>query len=66
MTPKFEVIVGNIGAVYSGNNYMQAQCCYSRYVKASHKREGRAADESVVLMHNGEVRSEYAGRNARD
>jgi hypothetical protein len=31
----FQVLVGNVGHVYDGNNYMQAQCTYSAYVKQS-------------------------------
>lgn len=61
MNPKFEVIVGNIGTVYSGNNYMQAQTKYSAYVKQSREEYGRAAGETVTLFHNGEIRSEYQG-----
>lgn len=57
----FEVVVGNIGTVYSGNNYMQAECCYFRYLKQSRKGEGRAAGESVVLFHHGEIKREHAG-----
>jgi RNA-splicing ligase RtcB len=58
---KFEVVVGNIGTVYSGNNFMQAQTKYSTYVKQSHDEYGRAAGEPVTLFHNGDIRSEYAG-----
>lgn len=61
MAAKFEVVVGNIGTVYAGNNYMQAQCKYARYVKASRDMDGRIAGEAVVLMHNGEIRMEHAG-----
>jgi len=59
--PKFEVVVGNVGIVYSGNNYMQAQCKYDRYVRASKRGDGRVAGESVTLMHNGDIRMEHAG-----
>ena len=58
---KFQVVVGNIGHVYDGNNFMQAQCCYSRYVKASKSNIGRAAGEPVTLFHNNEIRCEYFG-----
>jgi len=61
-TPKFEVVVGNIGTVYSGNNYMQAECKYSAYVKQSRSNYGRAAGEPVTLFHNGEIRSEYISK----
>ena len=58
---KFQVIVGNIGTVYDGNNYMQAQARYTAYVRASKSPHGRAAGEPVTLMRNGEIRSEYEG-----
>lgn len=60
---KFQVIVGNAGTVYNGNNYMVAQTTFSRYVKHSKLGQGRVAGEPVTLMHNGEIRSEYAGDN---
>lgn len=58
---KFQVVVGNIGHVYDGNNFMQAQCKYSSYVKASKANTGRAAGEPVTMFHNGEIRCEYFG-----
>lgn len=57
----FEVIVGNIGTVYDGNNYMQAQGKYSHYVRQSKGGWGRAAGESVTLFHHGEIRQEFFG-----
>lgn len=60
-TPKFEVVVGNIGTVYSGNNFMVASCKYSAYVKESKSGVGRAGNESVVMFHNGEIRYEHEG-----
>ena len=58
---KFQVVVGNIGHVYDGNNFMQASCKYRAYIKASKADCGRAAGEPVTLFHNGEIRSEYFG-----
>lgn len=57
----FQVVVGNIGHVYDGSNYMQAACCYAAYVKQSKAGYGRAAGEPVTLFHKGEIRSEYFG-----
>lgn len=59
MQTKFQVVVGNIGHVYEGNNYMQARTIYSAYVKQSKSGIGRAAGEPVTLFHNGNIRSEY-------
>lgn len=55
----FQVIVGNIGTVYDGSNFMVAQTCYTRYVKQSKLSGSRASGESVTLMHNNNIRSEY-------
>jgi hypothetical protein len=57
----FEVVVGNIGTVYSGSNLMVATCKWAAYVKQSRADIGRAAGESVTLFHNGEIRREYIG-----
>jgi hypothetical protein len=59
----FQVLVGNIGHVYDGANYMQAMCCYQRYVKDSKAPYGRASGEPVTLFHNGEIRCEYYPNN---
>ena len=58
---KFQVIVGNVGTVYSGNNYMVAMSEFSAYVKISKSNSSRCAGEPVTLMHNGEPKREYAG-----
>lgn len=63
---KFEVIVSNIGTVYSGNNYMQAMAKFSSYVKNSKANYGRAAGENVVSLHNGEIKREYVGTLTRN
>lgn len=57
----FQVVVGNIGHVFDGSNYMQADACYWRYVKASKANVGRAAGEPVTLFHKGEIKREYFG-----
>lgn len=58
---KFQVIVGNIGIVYDGNNNMVAHHKFSFYVKDSKTNLGRSGGESVTLMHNGEIEREYIG-----
>jgi hypothetical protein len=55
----FQVLVGNIGHVYDGSNYMQARAVYREYIRQSESGIGRAAGESVTLFHNGEIRAEY-------
>ena len=61
METKFQVVVGNIGHVYQGNNYMVANATYAQYVKASKADRGRAAGEPVTMFHNGEIHCEYFG-----
>lgn len=61
----FSVIVGNIGQVYEGSNYMTARAKYATYVKASKADSGRAAGENVTLFHNGEIKAEYFGTLAQ-
>jgi hypothetical protein len=51
---KFEVIVGNIGTVYSGTNRHEAEGAYNEYVVASKLKAGRAAGEQVTMMKDGE------------
>ena len=63
---KFEVVVGNIGTVYSGNNFMVASSKYSAYVENSKSGKGRAGGEAVTMFHNGEIRYEHAGETEWD
>lgn len=63
---KFQVVVGNIGTVYDGNNFMQAQSKYSSYVKLAKAPHGRASGENVTFFHNDEIRAEYIGRLAKE
>ena len=59
---KFQVIVGNIGTVYDGNNFLQAHSKFTSYVKLSKKDVGRASGETVTLMHDNEPRKEFIGK----
>jgi hypothetical protein len=56
----YQVIVGNIGTVYSGNDVVQAQRDYDDYVSQSQTGYGRAAGESVTLMIDDKPTREYA------
>jgi hypothetical protein len=55
----WEVIVGNIGMIYDGNSYAEALRDYDRYVIQSISGYGRASDEDVTLMGNGEPYKEH-------
>ena len=59
---EFDVVVGNIGSVYRGNDHDMAHKVYREYVAQSKSGSGRAGSESVVLMVNGEIDREHAGR----
>jgi len=55
----YEVIVGNIGVVYRGNDEADAVQEYEDYVVESKAGYGRAGNEAVVLMKDGEVYKEH-------
>ncbi len=63
MKPKYVVIVGNIGTVYSGNNRTNANQIWEAYVAQSHSGKGRAGGEYVVLCDGktGDPIREYEG-----
>ncbi|MBI4090865.1 MAG: hypothetical protein HY422_02475 [Candidatus Komeilibacteria bacterium] len=59
----YDVIVGNIGYVYSGEDATVARRTYVEYVRQSEYGTGRASGESVMLLYNDEPILEFAGRN---
>ena len=58
---KYEVVVGNIGTVYSGNNMRIAERTYDDYVRISKRAHGRASGEFVILFNDGAITREYLG-----
>ncbi len=52
----YEVTVGNVGTVSTGNNRKDAEKVYNSYLIM--EAPGRAKDETVVLMVNGEPERE--------
>ncbi len=50
----FEVIVGNVGTVYSGYSRQEAERKYDTYAAISRSGVGRAGNEEVTLMVDGE------------
>lgn len=60
---RYEVVVGNIGIVYSGFRIVDALQTYNDYVDASKEDHGRAAGETVTMMFDGEITTEYVGEN---
>lgn len=57
----FEVIVGNIGTVYSGEDKIEALARFNEYVNQSKWNEGRAGGEDVTLMEDNEILYEHFG-----
>lgn len=59
----YEVIVGNVGIVYTGYCVVESLETYERYVRCSKSGEGRAGYESVVLMRDGVIVAEHVDPN---
>lgn len=59
---KCEVIVGNVGTVHSGNNYVNACKVYGEYKRLSKGTQGQVSGEDVCLMVDGEIKLEYVGK----
>ena len=57
----YEVIIGNIGTVYDGEDKVEALKHYTEYVEQSKSGHGRAGHEPVTLMLNGEISQEHYG-----
>ena len=58
---KWEVIVGNVGMVYSGTDEELAHSTYDVYVEHSRDNYGRAAGESVYLFKDDQDMDMYLG-----
>lgn len=58
---EYDVIVGNIGNVYSGTDEDKARATYKEYVEQSKSGVGRAGGEDVTLMLNDEIEDEFIG-----
>lgn len=64
---EYEVIVGNIGTVYSGGSISQAKSKFATYVKQSKSDSGRAGGEDVTIMKDGEpIKEFYGSRSGSD
>jgi len=60
-----EVIVGNVGTVYSGHDGHKANVAYATYLRLSKSGVGRAADEPVYHMVDGDIRHEHQPESSR-
>jgi hypothetical protein len=57
---KYQVIVGNIGTVYDGDDKEKAYKDYRDYVRISQENnDGRATGEQVHFIQDGEPIMEY-------
>ena len=61
----YEVLVGNIGTVYSGGCHRFADEHFTEYVRQSKTGNGRAGGEDVTILRNGEPITEYIGAIAQ-
>ena len=59
--PNYEVVVGNIGTVYSGPSQVKAAADHKEYVDQSRTGYGRASGESVTTFIDGEIFEHYEG-----
>ena len=53
---KYQVVVGNVGTVYDGNNVREAMRVYRTYRVESMFGKGRASGEQVTLFEDGDIR----------
>ena len=58
---EYQLIVGNIGTVYTGTNLFEAKQQFYSYRRDSINESGRAAGESVTLFHDSVPFLEYEG-----
>jgi len=57
----YQVIVGNVGMIYTGIVKSAALAQYKDYVYLSKKEIGRVSRESVTLMEDDEIIREHIG-----
>lgn len=55
----YEVIVGNIGLVYSGTDLQEAMRRYEAYVEQSRSDRGRVSGEPVALLRDKTIFLEF-------
>jgi hypothetical protein len=62
---QYDVIVGNVGMVYSGSSRSEAARTFNEYMRISRSGHGRAGSEPVTLMQDGEIVRELHPRHHR-
>jgi hypothetical protein len=61
MSDTHEVVVGNVGTVYSGTSSKEARLKYVEYVAQSKTGRGRAGCEPVTWLWRGDIYREHEG-----
>ena len=59
---RYQVVVGNVGTVYDGDDRQESRMKFTGYRSMSKGDYGRASGESVYLMDDGEIVLEFVGR----
>jgi hypothetical protein len=59
--PMYQVLVGNIGTVYTGKDRSEADRLFAVYVEQSQSLRGRAGGEPVTLFEDNEIIREHEG-----
>jgi hypothetical protein len=62
----WQVIVGNVGTVYDGKDGFKAKQEYAAYKALSVEGYGRAGNEPVTLMRDGEPVWEHIPKESED
>lgn len=57
--PNYQVIVGNIGCVYDGEDYHNATQVALTYIRAASLPFGRASGEDVTIMCDGHIHTNW-------
>lgn len=61
---RYQVIVGNVGSVYLGEDKMSALEVFRDYCQIAKRYEGRCAGESVAIFCDEEPMFEQAARDS--
>jgi hypothetical protein len=60
---KYQIVVGNLGTVYSGNDISIAYADWRAYCDMVELPHGRSSGESVALFINDEIEQEFYPSN---
>jgi hypothetical protein len=66
MTDHYELIVGNVGVVYRGNDGIHARNLWAEYVHYSQQDRGRVAGEPITLLKNDNILWDFMPTQTED